>query len=46
MTEEILKWINLLIIPLFIYIVKVEKRLTCIKTKVDVLYEIWNKKSK
>lgn len=44
MTEEVLKYINLLIIPLFIYIVKVEKRLTCIKTKVDVLFKIWNEK--
>jgi len=43
MTEEILKYINVLILPLLIYIIRVEKRLTCVKTKVDVLFKIWNK---
>jgi len=41
-----LDYLNVLLIPALVYLIINEKRLSCIKTKVDFLYNIWNKRSK
>lgn len=36
---ELLNLLNLLIVPLFVWVIKVEKRLTHLETKFDVCFQ-------
>ena len=41
---EILPWVNVVVIPILIYIIKIEKRLICLETKIEIILNGGGKK--